>query len=189
VGLDTQSGFNQPDVFIPGAKEAFYASADAYAGFHQVCVGYLQAGENRRQGLPVTWEGFEASTTRWRGMLHTIHVHYTAKSQVLVLSGDAQGVLPVSPQRRDCTTCGVFRYLASDPDWPGHRLLGHSWQGPAGHSSRAPKPGSSAGCVPPGCCPLNRNRGCGLKYLRQSTDHLAGELMLSVLESLRMGLR
>jgi hypothetical protein len=32
----------------------------------------------------VTWEGFEASTTRWRGMLNTIQVYYTAKSQAPV---------------------------------------------------------------------------------------------------------
>src|ERR1035437_3224517 len=81
VGLDAQSGFNQPDVFIPGAEEAFDASADADAGFDQVGVGYLQAGENRRQGLPLNWEGFEASTTRWHGLQNTIHDYYTAISQ------------------------------------------------------------------------------------------------------------
>jgi len=43
--LYAQAGFNQPDVFIAGSKEAFYASADADAGFHQVGVGYLQVRE------------------------------------------------------------------------------------------------------------------------------------------------
>ena len=83
MGLYTQSGFEQPYVFIAGAKEVFYASADADAGFHQVRVGYLQAGEIRRQGLPLTWEGFEASTTRWHGLQNTIHGYYTAWSQAL----------------------------------------------------------------------------------------------------------
>ena len=48
LGVDAQSGFDQPDVFIAGSKEAFDASADAHAGFHQVGVGYLQAGEKDR---------------------------------------------------------------------------------------------------------------------------------------------
>src|SRR5260370_5734057 len=93
MGLNAQTGFDQPDVFIPGAKEAFYASADADTGFHQVGVGYLQIGEIRRQGLPINWEGFEASTTRWHGLQNTIHHYYTLTSQVpgLVDAGGRQG--------------------------------------------------------------------------------------------------
>ena len=41
MGLDAQPGFDQPDVFIASAKEAFNASADTDTGFHQVGVGYL----------------------------------------------------------------------------------------------------------------------------------------------------
>src|ERR1035438_6435797 len=81
MGLHAQSGFDQPDVFVAGSKEAFYASADADAGFHQVGVGYLQAGEKRRQGLPQYREGFEASTTRWHGLQNTIRHYYTPASQ------------------------------------------------------------------------------------------------------------
>jgi hypothetical protein len=80
MGLDAQSGFEQPDIFIPGAKEAFYSSADAYAGFHQVGVGYLQTEKKRRQGLPLNREGFETSTARWHGLQNTIHVYYTEVS-------------------------------------------------------------------------------------------------------------
>ncbi len=80
MGVDAQAGFDQPDVFIAGAKEAFDASADTDAGFHQVGVGYLQKGEKRRQGLPLNWEGFESSTTRRHGLQNTIQNHYTELS-------------------------------------------------------------------------------------------------------------
>jgi hypothetical protein len=80
MSLHAQPGFDQPDVFIASAKEAFYASADTDTGFHQVGVGYLLKGEKRRQGLPINWEGFESSTTRWHGLQNTIHNHYTELS-------------------------------------------------------------------------------------------------------------
>ncbi len=44
LGVDAQSGFDQPDVFIAGAEEAFDASADAHASFHRMGAGYLHIG-------------------------------------------------------------------------------------------------------------------------------------------------
>ena len=46
--VDAQSGFEKPDIFIAGAKQAFDASADANASFHQVGAGYLQTGDYKR---------------------------------------------------------------------------------------------------------------------------------------------
>ena len=37
-------------------------------------------GKNGDKGYRLTREGFEASTTRWRGVLNTIHVYYTEVS-------------------------------------------------------------------------------------------------------------
>jgi len=44
--VDAQTGFNQPNVLISGAKEALDASVNAHAGFHCVGAGYLQDSQN-----------------------------------------------------------------------------------------------------------------------------------------------
>jgi hypothetical protein len=44
-----------------------------------------------RQGLPINWEGFEASSTRWHGLQNTIHHYYTLASQVPVWSEAGAG--------------------------------------------------------------------------------------------------
>jgi hypothetical protein len=64
-----------------------------------VGVGYLQAGENRGQGLPMIWEGFEAMT-RWHGLRNTIRNQYTAKSQALGVGDASPDFAARSPRRR-----------------------------------------------------------------------------------------
>ncbi len=56
LSVDAQSGFEKPDVFIAGAKQALDASADTHAGFHQVVAGYLQAGK-LKQGQEIRSDG------------------------------------------------------------------------------------------------------------------------------------
>ena len=46
VRVDAQTRFDQSDVLIAGSKEAFDASANTHARFHQVAGGYLQEGKN-----------------------------------------------------------------------------------------------------------------------------------------------
>ena len=78
LGVDAQARFDQPDVFIAGAEQAFDASADAHASFHRVGAGYLQE-EKRRQERTARWEWFEPSTTRLRGRPENHLLYYTGK--------------------------------------------------------------------------------------------------------------
>src|ERR1039457_3002422 len=74
--MDTQAGFDQTDIFIAGAKEAFDASADTHASLHGVVVGYLR--RITRQESTLRWKRFDRSTTRSRGHLKTIWEYYTS---------------------------------------------------------------------------------------------------------------
>jgi hypothetical protein len=74
--MDAQPGFDQADILIAGAKEAFDASADTHTGFHGVDAGYLR--EITRQESTFRWKRFDRSTTRSRGHLKTIWEYYTA---------------------------------------------------------------------------------------------------------------
>ena len=57
LGVDTKSGFEQPDVFVAGSEEAFNASADTHAGFHQVGVGTSKQGKKDDKLLRLTGNG------------------------------------------------------------------------------------------------------------------------------------
>src|ERR1019366_2356607 len=73
-GMDAQAGFDQADVLIAGAKEAFDASADTHAGLHGVSAGYLR--RITRQESTLRWKRLDRSTTRSRGELKTIWEYY-----------------------------------------------------------------------------------------------------------------
>ena len=45
-----EAGFDQADIFIAGAEQAFNASADLHAGFHLVGVWLPPKSRKRKQG-------------------------------------------------------------------------------------------------------------------------------------------
>ena len=70
-------GFDQPDVLIAGAKQAFDASADMHAGFHLGSVSVPPKGSKRGEGKTSgASRQIGEQIMRFRGVAKTILSHY-----------------------------------------------------------------------------------------------------------------